>query len=62
MFKFVYEKLSFETADAYQSLLAICFAVIAINRSRTFARVPHGDCDVVVIYMKSTENEEQATW
>ena len=29
------------------------------NRPRT--RVPHDDCDIAVIYMKSTENEEQVT-
>ena len=39
-----------------------CFAAMAINRSRTIARVPHEDCDIAVIYMKSTENEEQVTW
>ena len=53
--------LSFEIADAYPSLLGTCFATLAINRSRMFSRVPHDDDDIVVIYMESTENEEQVT-
>ena len=37
IFKFVFENLykNFEMGDAYQSLLGICFAAVAINRSRT---------------------------
>ena len=65
IFEFVFENLSFEIADVYsrcKSLLRTCFAAVAINRSRTFARVPHDECDIVVIYMKSRENEEQVTW
>ena len=52
---------SFEIADEYQSLIGTCFTAVTINRSRTFARMPHDDCDIAVIYMKSTENEEQVT-
>ena len=62
IFKLVFENLSFQIADAYQYLLGICFAAVAINRLRTIATVPRGDCDIAVIYMKSTENEEQVTW
>ena len=59
IFKFVFENLSFEIADAHQSLRGTSsLAAVAINRSRTFTSVPHDDCDIAVIYMKSTENEE----
>ena len=61
IFKFAFENLSFEIADEYQSVISSCFAAVAINRSRAFTRVPHDDCDIVVIYMKSTENQEQVT-
>ena len=38
------------------------FTTVAINRSRTLADVLHDDCDIAVIYMKSTENEDQVTF
>ena len=49
--KFVSEILSFEIADAHQSLIAPCFAAVAINRARTFARMLHDDYDIAVIYI-----------
>ena len=60
--KFVFENISFEIADAYQTLLGTYFAAAAINESRMFARVPHDDCYIAVIYVKSIENEEQVTF
>ena len=62
IFKFVFENLSLEIAHAYHSLLWTCLAAVAISRSLTFACVPHEDSDIAVIYMNSTENEEQVTW
>ena len=59
IFKFVVENLSFEIADAHQSFLGTCFAAVAINISRTFARVLHDNWDIVVIYMKLIEYEGQ---
>ena len=49
---------SSEIADVYQSLIGTWFAAVVLNRSRTFARVPHDDCDIVVIHMESTGSEE----
>ena len=60
--KFVFENFSFEIADAYQSLTGTCVAPMAINKSCTFALVPHDNCDIVVIYMRSTKNEEQVVF
>ena len=57
------KNLSFEKADAYQSLLGIRFAAVAINRPRTLARVLHDDCDIIVQLQQidtEIENEEQA--
>ena len=61
IFKFVFENFSFERADAYQSLPGTCFTAMAINRSHMFACMLHDDFDIIVIYMKSTENEELVT-
>ena len=47
----MFENLSFEIANAYQSLLEICSVAMAINRSRTFICMRHDDCDIVIIYM-----------
>ena len=46
--KFVFENLSFEIVDAYQSVLGTCFATVAMNKSRTF----HYD-DVIMTMLES---------
>ena len=61
MLEFVFDSFSFKIADAYQFLLRTWFAAVAINRALSFARVPHDDCDITVIYVNSTENEKQVT-
>ena len=50
IFKFFFENLSSKIADACRSLLETCFATVARNRSRTFARVPQDNCDITIIY------------
>ena len=56
------QKFKFQIADANQCLLGTCFVAMEINRPGIFARVPHDNCEIAVIYMKLTENEEQVTW
>ena len=43
------------------NLLGTCFAAAALNQSPTSSHLPRGDCDIIVIYKNSTENEEQLT-